>query len=174
MKICKILVGNCEQLLSDFIEVLFRGACGGDAEVRCSRAVRVGEFVRKACDEEHDLIILVPHNLMPENNPPTPIALIGESIEALRTIRGRTTSPVISIVAAEERKRYEPLLLEAGADCVLELPFDGEDLRQAVIRLLQSPVKQERATGKRWFFAGVLTRGFQRLSGVQHLANPAR
>ena len=39
----------------------------------------------------------------------------------IRSIKSKHPTPVIAIVALKERARYEPLLLEAGADCVLEL-----------------------------------------------------
>jgi hypothetical protein len=164
MKTYNILIGNCEELLSAFIETLFQEACGGQAAVHCTRTGRVGDFVREACEGEFDLVIQVPHNLFPEVSAPTPIGLIGESLRAMRTIKARRPAPIIALVAAEERGRYEPILLEAGADCVLELPFGGEDLRAAVGRLLRLPVKHEQPAGKPWFFAGVLLRGFRRLS----------
>jgi DNA-binding response OmpR family regulator len=63
------------------------------------------------------------------------------------------------MVAPEERTRYEPLLLEAGADCVLELPFEGDELSSAVARLLKLPSRLEHLQSARWFFAGVLRRG---------------
>ena len=164
MKTHHILIGNCEELLNDFIETLFQGVCEGQAAVRCARTARVGDFVRHGCDREYDLIIQVPHNLFPETSAPTPIGLIGESIRAIRTIKAKRPTPVIALVALEERARYEALLLEAGADCVLELPFAGEQLRSAVSRLLQLPVRPERSPSKRWFFAGVLMRGLRRLA----------
>jgi hypothetical protein len=164
MKTYNILIGNCEELLSAFIETLFQEACGDHAAVQCTRTGRVGEFIQLACDQEFDLVIQVPHNLFPEVSAPTPIGLIGESIRATRAIKARRPAPIIAIVAVEERGRYEPLLLEAGADCVLELPFGGGELREAMGRLLQLPARQQRVSGKPWFFAGVLLRGFRRLS----------
>ncbi len=164
MKTYRILIGNCEELLSDFIEALFQEACSGQASVECVRKAKVREFVAQGCEEDFDLVIQVPHNLFPEVSAPTPIGLIGESIRSIRAIKARRSAPLISIVAAEERGRYEPLLLEAGADCVLELPFGGEELRTAVAQLLRLPAKCARPLGKPWFFAGVLMRGFRRLS----------
>ena len=73
MKTYHILIGNCEELLSDFIEALFQEVCEGKAAVQCTRTARVGEFVRQACDTEFDLIIQVPHNLFPELTAPTPV-----------------------------------------------------------------------------------------------------
>jgi DNA-binding response OmpR family regulator len=163
MKTYHILIGNCEELLSGFIETLFREACAGQAKVQCTRTGRVGDFIRQASEGDFDLVIQVPHNLFPEVSAPTPIGLIGESIRAIRAIKERRPAPIIAILAVEERTRYEPLLLEAGADCVLELPFGGEELREAVGRILRLPAREERVTGKPWFFAGVLMRGFRRL-----------
>jgi hypothetical protein len=163
MKTYRILIGNCEELLSDFIGALFEEVCAGQTVVQCTRTARMGDFVRHGCDREFDLIIQVPRNLFPEVSAPTPIGLIGESIRAIRTIKARRSAPIIAIVASEERARYEPLLLEAGADCVLELPFDGDRLCSAVGRLLRFPAKQRNVPSKQWFFAGVLARGFRRL-----------
>jgi CheY-like chemotaxis protein len=159
-----ILIGNSEESLSDFFEALFREVCDGKAALRCTRTRQVSEFVRQGCDVEFDLVIQVPHNLLPAVNAPTPIGFIGEGIRAIRAIKSKHLVPVIAIVAPEERARYEPLLLEAGADCVLELPFEGEELSSAVARLLKLPARPEYLRSTRWFFAGVLRRGLQRLT----------
>jgi CheY-like chemotaxis protein len=164
MKTYNILIGNCEGLLNDFIEALFQEVCRGKAEVRFTKTARVGDFVQRAGDTAFDLIIHVPHNLFPELSAPTPMGLLGEAVRAIRTIKSKHPTPVIAIVALEERARYEPLLLEAGADCVLELPFDGEELTSAVGRLLRLPTRLEHLPSNRWFFAGVLMRGLRRLS----------
>jgi CheY-like chemotaxis protein len=164
MKTYHILIGNCEELLSDFFETLFQEACGDQGTVRCTRAARVGEFVQQACEGGFDLIVQVPQNLFPEVSAPTPIGLIGESIRAIRTIKAKRPAPVIAILALAERVRYEPVLLEAGADCVLELPFAGDELRSAVGRLLRLSAKPTHPPAKQWFFAGVLMRGLRRLS----------
>ena len=164
MKTYHILIGNCEELLNDFIEALFREVCQGKAAVKFTRTARVGDFVQHACETEFDLIIQVPHNLSPELTAPTPIGLLGEGLRAVRTIKSKRPVPVIAIVALEERARYEPLLLEAGADCVLELPFEGDQLSSAVGRLLKLPARPEHLASTRWFFAGVLMRGLRRLT----------
>jgi CheY-like chemotaxis protein len=164
MKTYHILIGNCEELLNDFIEALFQEVCHGKAAVQCTKTARGADLVRQACETEFDLIIQVPHNLFPELNAPTPMGLLGEGLRAIRTIKSKRPAPVIVIVALEERARYEPLLLEAGADCVLELPFEGDQLRSAVGRLLKLPMRLEHLASTRWFFAGVLMRGLRRLS----------
>ena len=164
MKTYHILIGNCEELLNDFIEALFREVCQGKAAVKFTKTARVSDFVQRACDTEFDLIIQVPHNLFPELTAPTPMGLLGEGLRAIRAIKSKRPAPVIAIVALEERTRYEPLLLEAGADCVLELPFEGDELTFAVGRLLKLPKQLEHLASTRWFFAGVLMRGLRRLS----------
>jgi DNA-binding response OmpR family regulator len=163
MKTYHILIGSCEELLNDFIEALFQEVCRGKAAVKCARAARVGEFVQQACDAEFDLIIQVPHNLFPELAAPTPMGLLGEGLRAIGTIKSKRPTPIIALVALEERARYEPLLLEAGADCVLELPFEGDELSSAVGRLLKLPARPTHLASTRWFFAGVLMRGLRRL-----------
>jgi CheY-like chemotaxis protein len=164
MKTHNILIGNCEELLNDFIEALFHEVCDGQAAVHCTRTARVGDFIRQGCDAQFDLLIQVPHNLFPELSAPTPMGLIGEGIRAIRTIKSKRPAPVIAILALEERARYEALLLEAGADCVLELPFEGDELTSAVGRLLKFPARLQHPPSARWFFAGVLMRGLRRLS----------
>ena len=86
-----------------------------------------------------------------------------EPARVIRTIKSKRPVPVIGIVALEESARYEPLPLEAGADCVLKLPFEEEELTSAVGRLLQVPTRLEHLPSSRWFFAGVLVRGLRRL-----------
>jgi len=166
MKNHRILIGNCEALLSDFIEALFQEVCEDRATVHCTRTARTGEFIQQGCDAEFDLIIQVPHNLFPVVNAPTPMGLVGEGIRAIRAIKSKHRTPVIVIVAPDERVRYEPLLLEAGADCVLELPFEGDELTTAVARLLKVPARPQTLKSAQWFFAGVLMRGLRRLAGA--------
>jgi hypothetical protein len=163
MKTYHILIGSCEGLLNDFIEALFQEACRGKAAVKCARAAWVDDFVQRACDAEFDLIIQVPHNLFPELAAPTPLGWLGEGIRAISTIKSKRPTPIITLVALEARARYEPLLLEAGADCVLELPFEGDQLHSAVGRLLKLPARPGHVAPTRWFFAGVLMRGLRRL-----------
>lgn len=164
MKTYDILLGNSEEILNDFIEALFREVYAGKAVVECTRAARTGDLVRQASDSEFDLVVLVPHNLLPEVSAPTPMGFVAEAIRSIHSIKYNNPVPVVAIVAPDERSKYEPLLLEAGADCVLELPFDGDQLTSAVVRLLQFPDHLEYLQCKRWFFAGVLMRGLRRLA----------
>ena len=164
MKTYHILIGNCEELLSDYIEALFQEVCDGQAAVQCTRTARISGFVQHGCDEAFDLIVQIPHNLLSPATAPTPMDVIGEGIRAVRAIKSKHLVPVIAMVAPEERARYEPLLLEAGADCVLELPFEGDELSCAVTRLLKLPARLEHLQSSRWFFAGVLMRGLRRLT----------
>jgi hypothetical protein len=164
MKTYHILLGSNEDSLNDFVEALFWEVCEGQAVVKCTRAARAGDLVRQACDSDFDLVVQIPHSLLPEAGEPTPIGFLAEAIRSIQAIKSRRPVPVITIVAPQERSKYEPLLLEAGADCVLELPFDGDQLTLAVGRLLQLPARQEYRESKRWFFAGVLMRGLRRLA----------
>ncbi len=164
MKTYHILLGCYEDSLNDFVEALFWEVCESQAVVKCTRAARAGDLVRQACDMEFDLVVQIPHNLLPEAGEPTPIGFIAGAIWSIQAIKSRRPVPVITIVAPKERSKYEPLLLEAGADCVLELPFDGDQLTSAVGRLLQLPAPREYRKSKRWFFAGVLMRGLRRLA----------
>ena len=163
MKTYHILLGNGEELLNDFIQTLFQEVCQGHAAVQCTRTPRVSDFVRAGCDSKFDLIIQIPNYLSPELTAPTPMAYLGGGLRAIRTIKSKRPAPIIAIVAFEERARYEPLFLEAGADCVLELPFEGEQLALAVGSLLCLPARLQRLKSKRWFFAGVLMRGLRLL-----------
>ena len=163
LKTYHILLGSGEELLNDYIETLFQEVCEGRATVQCTRTPRVGEFVRVGCEGEFDLIIQIPNYQTPELTAPTPMGYLGEGLHAIRAIKARRPAPIIAIVAFKERGRYEPLLLEAGADCVLELPFEGEQLALAVGRLLRLPARLEHFRSKPWFFAGVLMRGLRLL-----------
>ena len=163
MKAYHILLGNCEEHLNDFIETLFQEVCQGQAAVHCTRTRRAEEFIRAGCESGYDLIIQIPNNLTPELAAPTPIGYVGEGLRAIRAIKSKRPAPIIAITAFAERARYEPLLLEAGADCVLELPFEGEQLTLAVDRVLRQPARLECSKPKPWFFAGVLVRGLRLL-----------
>jgi hypothetical protein len=163
-KPCRILLGNCEELLNDVIEALFREVCPGKALLKCTRTARAGDLVRQACDGNFDLVVQVPHNLLPEVSAPTPIGFIAEAIRSIQIIKSKRPVPIITIVGPEERSKYEPLLLEAGVDYVLELPFDGGQLTSAASRLLQLPARPQGSPCRRGLFAGVLVRGLRRLA----------
>ena len=171
MKTYHILLGNGEELLNDFIETLFQEVCQGQTAVQCTRAPQVSDFVRAGCDSKFDLIVQIPHYLTPELTAPTPMVYLGEGLRAIRTIKSKRPAPIIAIVAFEERARYEPLFLEAGADCVLELPFEGEQLTSAVGGLLRLPARLQRYRSKPWFSAGVLMRGLRLLRQAEMPGN---
>jgi hypothetical protein len=164
MKTHRILLGNSEHLLNDFIEALFREVCQGRAAVECVRTARIGEFGRLGCEGSFDLAIVVPARLRPDLSPPTPMGHLGEALRVIRAIKSAQAVSIIALVGLAERARYEPLLLEAGADCVLELPFQGDPLTAAMTRLLRLPARLEHFHSHRWFFAGVLMRGLRLLS----------
>lgn len=171
MKTYRILLGNGKEFLNDFIESLFHEVCQDHAAIHCTRTPRVDEFIQAGCGNDFDLIIAIPHYLTPESNAPIPMAYLGEGIRAIRTIKSNRPASIIAIVASEERTRYEPLFLEAGADCVLELPFEGEQLASAVSWSLRLPSRLDRFRSKPWFFAGVLMRGLRLLCQAEMAEN---
>jgi hypothetical protein len=161
VKAFKLLLGNSERRVSNLIEALVRSACADQAIVECTRAAEIGDFTRQGCEEQLDLIIIVPDKVRPDLSPHGSLGPLGESLRALGTIRRKFATPIIALCG---RDGSQSALMEAGADHVLELPFNCEELKRLVRRTLHFQPPCERSAPSRWAFAEGIIRGFQRLT----------
>lgn len=147
----RILLGNCEPLLNDYVEALFKELCYGRTVLQCIRASWLEEFERQACRIKFDLVMLIPNNLRQEGNQSASLSRSHDALRVLRAIKHRASTPVLAIMLADERAHDEPLLKAAGADALLGLPFDAEGFKSTVRRLLHFPRKPPPALARRWF-----------------------
>ena len=137
MKKVKLLLGNCENVVNDLLQATVEEFCAGRAEVKCIRTAQLEEFIRKGRDPTLDLVILIPNNLMTQTEGHISLGGLGPGVRAIQAIKSESSTPVIAIPVFEDRGQEENLLLKAGADRVLELPFQREELLSAVGQLLK-------------------------------------
>ena len=142
MKQINLLIGNGEELVNDLIEATVQEVCAGRAEVRCTRTSQMDDFIRRGCDPAFDLVILIPNNLASRAGPEAGLSPMGKGARAIEAIKQHCSTPVIALPVFEARQAEEPLMLGAGADRVLELPFDRKQLKMAVSRCLKLPARQ--------------------------------
>ena len=163
MKTLNLLIGNSDRRICNVIEVLVLDLCYNRASVKTTRAARIDELAHKACREEFDLMIVAPDKLLPAPGlEPCPQRIL-EAIRQIRKIRPPRKMPIIAIAVSPER---EFPLTNAGADCVLGLPFHPEELKAAVELRLNLPAARPEHSAAENSFAAVLMRGFQRLTAM--------
>jgi hypothetical protein len=166
METVKVLIGNSEPRVSNLIEALVRDVCSQKAQLDCTRAKRADHFIILGCQRAFDLIILIPDNLLPDPAQPYQLDPAAAAARAIINIRNQSDAPII---AAAVFAQYESILLEAGADRVLELPFNCAALKDTVRDILQLPDVVEPEPVARPVdrsFAGSLLRGWQRLTAA--------
>jgi hypothetical protein len=149
MRELRVLLGNCEPLLNDYMEALLQELCEEWGVLKCTRAAWLEDFEGQAGQGKFDLVVLIPNNVRGEGR----CISLHHSEEALRvlgSIKRRGSTPVVAVSLVEERAHDEPLLKGAGADAVLGLPFDAEGFKGAVRRLLRLRRKPQPLRRRRW------------------------
>jgi CheY-like chemotaxis protein len=137
-----LLLGNGEELVNDLIEAAVQEVCAGKAQVKCIRTGQMEDFIQRGCDPVFDLVILIPNNLASQAEEVASLSPVGKGARAIELIKQHCSTPVIALPVFEQRQAEEPLMLEAGADRVLELPFDRRELKAAVSRCLKLPTRK--------------------------------
>ena len=136
MKKVNLLLGNGEEVVNDLIEATVQEVCGNRAKVMCTRTSQMEDLIEKGRDPAYDLVILVPNNLVSAEGQNKALSAATKGARAIEAIKLHCSTPVIALPVFEERKAEEPLMLEAGADRVLELPFNRNELKAAVSQFL--------------------------------------
>ena len=161
-----VLVGNSERGLSNLIESLVLDACfGQDFVVETTRIGRADELVKMASSGAYQLIILAAANLLPGPGLRKSWVSANEAVRAIHTIRSRCGTPVIAVSISPGD---EVPLLEAGAECVVRLPFEQETLKLKleVRRALRLAEPVEQAKPRRWSLSELVLQGLQRLKSA--------
>ena len=158
-----VLVANSERRLTSFIESLVLDVCFGHACVETTRTVRADELTKLGSSGAYQLVIVVADNLLPGPVLRSPWVSADEAVQAIREIRSQCDAPVIAVAVFPGD---EAALLEAGAECVVRLPFEAEQLRSEVRRVLRipDPVEVTRTSG--WSLNDLLWRGWRRLKNA--------
>lgn len=137
MSSINLLLGNSEDVLNGLIENAVQEACGRNTTVRPSRARSVDDFLRQGRHHVHDLAIVIANNLLGVPGRTTRFVEKAEALQAISSLKQMCSAPVLVLAAFNDRDLEEKLLLQAGADCVLELPFLPQELMTAVRALLR-------------------------------------
>jgi DNA-binding response OmpR family regulator len=111
------------------------------------------------------LIIVAADNLLNGSGLRSSCATADQAADAIQAIRERTTTPVIAVAVFEQNREA---LLEAGAVCVVRLPFQTEKLRAEVRRVLrlEEAFEEPAPERPRWSLSDVVWRGLQRLKSA--------
>ena len=158
-----LLVANSERELSNLIESLVLDACFGQAAVETARVGRANELVKLASSGAYQLVIVAADNLLPGPGLRGSWVSAEEAVRAIHAIRSRCDTPVIAVAVFPED---EVSLLEAGVECVVRLPFDGEKLKLQVRRVLRMADPVEESKPSRWSLNELVLRGLQRLKSA--------
>jgi hypothetical protein len=163
MRTVNLLTGNSDRALNQRLEAVVLDACYNQAAVECVRTPRMDDFVRQGCSGGFQLIVLVSGDLLPAPGRRGSFVSRDELLEAIRSIRQRSSAAIIVISALPDD---ELPLLEAGVESVLPLPLNCEQLGAEVRRVLRlaEPVHEE--APDRGSLAAALLRGWRRLKSA--------
>jgi hypothetical protein len=153
MKTMHLLLGSSERRLSALIEAAVLDVCYNRAAIESTRITHLSEFVRNSSCGSFDVLVLLPHHLLPEEKQgaPGPEALV----QAIWTVKNRCASPLLVVGSSSE---MEYRFLEAGADAVLGITFKPEELRAELDKLITLPEETERPRAPKWSLAALFGR----------------
>jgi hypothetical protein len=160
MKRLNLLLANMDRRTNNLIEAAVLDACFNQAAVQCTRTGRVDEMVHYGGHPAVQLIVVSPANLVAAPSRKGAPVTIEEVGGAIRSIKEHCATPVIvvNVPAAEELG-----LRQAGADVVMEGPFDREMLKAEVRQVLNLREPETAEPPARWSLAALFGRGLHRL-----------
>jgi len=158
MDTIKLLLANADRRLTNLIEVAVLDVCYDQAAVQSTRTTRLDEFVRQGSLWDFDLIIVGAENLFADRAQKT-WASSEDVVKAIHTIRSQSSAPIIAI---SRDIHSQEALREAGANSVLGLPLNSEQLKCEVRPLLDLNGVVEVEPSNRWSALGSLFKGFQK------------
>jgi len=143
MRTMHLLLGNSEQLLTNFIEVLAQDACAEEGLVSTTSVRTVEALILQGLTGRFDLAIVIPNNLVPDSIYVRERDAFSEAAEAVRILKKRCPIPVLVAAVFNQRPKEETLLRQAGADSVRELPFHPEELAGKLRDLLKRSARED-------------------------------
>lgn len=161
MHTINVLIGNSNPRVTNLIYSLVRSVCGDSISVDCTRAMRVDEVLTQAIRNNFDIIIINPEDLCAAPERRRSIITIRQAVDAIRSIKTLRSAPVICVAVSPEN---ELLFSEAGANQVLGLPFNCEELKEAVSRFLVFPEPELEARQTRQGFGSAFMRGLEKFA----------
>lgn len=158
MENIKLLLAHCDRRVSNQIEVAVLDVCYDRAAVTSSRTARLDELSHQACLRDFDIIVVGADNLFRDRTQRV-WATAEEVAAAIANIRLHSSSPIVAYAGSEESC---DALLQAGADCVLTFPFDGDELKRELRSLLDWNDYVEEEPANRWSGLGSFFKSFQK------------
>ena len=158
MDTIKLLLAHADRRVTNLVEVAVLDVCYNRAAVQSTRTTRLDEFIRQGSLWDFDLIVVGAENLFADRNQRS-WAGAEEVVNAIRTIRSQSSSPIIALCPNREAHQA---LLEAGAHSVVGMPFNSEDLKVEVRPLLDLNGSVEPEENNRWAALGSLFKGLQK------------
>jgi len=161
MNTVHVLIANSDRRLNNLIEVAVRDVCYEQVLVECFITSRLDEVKHRGSYENVGLIFLAPNHVVIGPPHRAVSATLEESVICIQALKTRRSIPIIAVGV---RPDHELSLLEAGADSVFGILFDGDKLRLQIRQGLgiQEHVPESEPPN-RWSFASGLLRGFQKL-----------
>ena len=139
-KTVNLLLANSEGRISNLIEALVRDVCDEKAVVHCTRAAHLDELDWQVSQERFDLVILIPEKLSSASGAPSPRSNYTKTADAIRTLKWKKRTPTLAVGVPSQ---HQAALSEAGADCVLDVPFKCDEIKSSVRELLHLPLGVE-------------------------------
>lgn len=158
-KTVNLLLANSEGRVSNLIEALVRDVCDERAVLHCTRATHLEDFHRQVSEESFDLVILIPEKLPSVSTTPGPRSGYVKTADTLRTLKGKRRTPALAVGVPAQ---HQAALADAGADCVLDVPFKCEEVKSTVRELLHLPLPAPQPAGRA---NRGLSSWFQKLTG---------
>lgn len=158
METIKLLLAQADRRTSNLVEVAVLDVCYDRAVVNSTRTARLDDFLRQGTLWDFDLIVVGAENLFVDRRQQT-WAEARQVAEAIESIRVHHSTP---IVALANDPQCSEMLLEAGADAVLPLPLNTDQLKTELRPLLNFNGVDEVEEVSRWSTLGSLFRGMQR------------
>ena len=164
MENIKLLLAHSDRRTSNQIEVAVLDVCYDRAAVQSTRASRLDQLVHQGGVWDFDIIVVGADSLFRDRSQQA-WATTQELADAIATIRLNSSSPIVAYARSEEACEA---LLQAGADSVLNYPFDAEQLKTELRSLLDWSDAVEADSQGRWSSIGSLFRGFQKAKVPAH------
>jgi CheY-like chemotaxis protein len=131
MRSVRVLIGNTEEVLSDFIAAVIEDYVADRAKVEFVRHTHIEGIQGAASDERFDLLVLVVNNILSRSEAvmKSTESRIERVTEFIRANKARSKVPIVAF-SGWNPPGLATRLEQAGADILLELPFKVEQLTE--------------------------------------------
>jgi hypothetical protein len=158
METIRLLLANSDRRVNNQVQVAVLDVCYDRAAVESTRVSRLDEFVHQGSLWNFDLIIVGAAHLFRDKSQKT-WATTEDVVRAIESIRAHSSTPVIVLATSASTGEA---FLQAGANCLLQLPLSPEKLKTELRALLDLNGIVEEGEQNRWTGIASFLRGFQK------------